>query len=91
MTIAHLTKDELLDLFREDGWEIVDDFWEIKRIGFKKGDVNFNIQYANWYGHPLVARLCKDWNLQMPEKCRKPQEQYEEYLKKKNGKDDDKP
>ncbi len=84
MTGVFLTRDELLDLFRKNDWEVIDDYWEIKRIAFKRKDgQNFNIQYCDEYYHPIVARLCRDWEIEMPEKIKKPQEQYEEYLRRK--------
>ena len=88
MTVAHLTRNELVSLFRENGWEIIDDYWEVKRIAFKKGDVNFNIQALHAYYHPMVARLCRDWGIEIPEKCRKPQEQWEAYKKMKEDEKD---
>jgi hypothetical protein len=88
MVLEGLTYTELNTILQENGWTIESDkFWEEhNRIIIKKDNESVILQFKSFYGFAFVVKFLTSLNIDPPEKCKKPYNQYMAYLNSQKGK-----
>lgn len=71
MTIPFRSQQEILDLLKENGWDVVSDSaWEShNRVMIGKGRDTFPLQLKKTYYYNHVVILCRSLEIQPPEDC----------------------
>jgi hypothetical protein len=88
MQLAGLKFQELLDIIKQNGYDVVsNDFWDkYNRIILRKGSETIILQFDTFYAFPFVYTYLTSLGIEVPEHCKKPYEQFLAYKNSNNPK-----